>query len=101
MAAWVDREQVKRSKAYVAKVAKEQPASWLQGEVKRHCVQCEAEVDGEGRTCPSCSAPLRKECPRCHFWVELDASTCLSCRYYFLLPLPKKATVKLWHASEQ
>jgi predicted amidophosphoribosyltransferase len=92
-----DPEQVRRSKASVAKVVREKPASWLKGEVRRHCVRCEAEVGREDHACPVCAAPLRKKCPRCHYWVEIVTSTCPSCRYFFPPPALKTATVKLWH----
>ncbi|OPY31883.1 MAG: Double zinc ribbon [Methanomassiliicoccales archaeon PtaU1.Bin124] len=75
----------------------EWPAHWLNGEVRKHCIRCEVEVERMERVCPRCFAPLRKECPRCHYWVELDASSCISCRYAFPLPVGEKATIRLWH----
>lgn len=100
MATWVDPEQVKRSRAFVEKVAREKPASWLKGEVRRHCVRCEAEVGREDRTCPACHAQLKKECQNCHYWAEMDTTFCVSCRHAFPLPVPSKATTKLWHAEK-
>ncbi|QLH74600.1 MAG: hypothetical protein HPY73_03470 [Methanomassiliicoccales archaeon] len=78
----------------------EWPASWLKGEVRLHCIACEAEVERMEKVCPRCNAPLRKECPICHYWVEMDASTCVSCRYLFPLPLKSKATVRMWHGAD-
>jgi RNA polymerase subunit RPABC4/transcription elongation factor Spt4 len=95
-----DYEHIKRSRVYVAKVSRERPASWLGGEVRRHCVRCEAEIGREDRVCPSCHAQLRKECPDCHYWVDMDTTFCVSCHHAFPLPVPKKATIKLWHAEE-
>ena len=57
----------------ILKVRREDPAPWLNGEVKRHCIDCESVVDRMDRVCPVCSAPLRKECPTCHYWVEMDS----------------------------
>ena len=100
MASWVDPEQVKRSRAFVSKVGKEHQAPWLKGEVRRHCIRCEAEVGREDRSCPSCRTHLRKECPECHYWVEIDVTFCVRCRHAFPLPPPSKATIKMWHAIE-
>jgi hypothetical protein len=101
MAAWVDPEQVKRSRAFVTKVAKEKKASWLNGEVQLHCIRCEAEVYREDCVCPCCHAPLKKECPRCHYWVDMDTTFCVSCRHAFPLPPPPRATVRLWHECSE
>ena len=97
MASWVDLEQVKRSKACVNRVVKEETASWLKGEVKMHCARCLAEICREDRACRSCMAHLRRECPDCHRWVEMDVTFCPSCRHAFPLPAPDKATIKMWH----
>ena len=97
MASWVDPEQVKRSKACVNRVVKEETASWLKGEVKMHCARCLAEICREDRACRSCMAHLRRECPDCHRWVEMDVTFCPSCRHAFPLPAPDKATIKMWH----
>lgn len=75
----------------------QQRAAWLDGEVRRHCASCEAEVGREDRACLTCSAPLRKECPRCHYWAEMDVTFCVSCRYAFPLPVSEKAVIKMWH----
>lgn len=82
------------------KIRREQLAPWLVGDVKRHCIRCEALVAQLDRSCPTCGLPLRKECPRCHYWVEMDVATCISCRFGFSPPIPDKATIKLWHAKE-
>jgi len=79
----------------------ERPAGWLQGEVRRHCARCEAEVERLERSCPRCAAPLRKECPRCHYWVEMDVTFCTSCRHPFPLPPPPRGTVRLWHCRAE
>lgn len=82
----------------MAPIIKGKLAPWLlEGEVKRHCVRCEAEVDRLERYCPSCGLQLRKECPVCHYWGEIDRAYCLSCKHSFPLPAPPKATVKVWH----
>jgi len=75
-------------------------ASWLDGEVRRHCVHCHAEVALFDRECSDCGAELRKECPECHYWVEMDATFCPSCRHAFPLPPPPRATVRLWHPDD-
>ncbi|HSV42391.1 MAG TPA: zinc ribbon domain-containing protein [Methanomassiliicoccales archaeon] len=72
-------------------------APWLNGEVKRHCIRCEADVDRDDSVCPKCGLPLRKECPRCHYWAEMDSTFCIVCRHGFPLPPLDKATVKMWH----
>ena len=68
---------------------KEQLAPWLNGDVKRHCIRCESEVQRMDRVCPVC-----------HYWVEMDVTFCISCRHAFPLPPPKKATVKMWHKED-
>jgi hypothetical protein len=79
------------------RIRREPLAPWLVGDVRRHCIRCEAAVQQMDRACPQCGLQLRKECPRCHYWVEMDVACCLSCRHSFPPPLPAKATVKLWH----
>jgi predicted nucleic acid-binding Zn ribbon protein len=81
-------------------VRKEPLAPWLNGDVKRHCILCESEIQRMDRICPVCSAQLRKECPVCHYWVEMDTTFCISCRHGFPLPPLPKATIKMWHDEE-
>jgi hypothetical protein len=82
-----------------SRIRRARPAPWLSGEVARHCIRCESRVGQMDRACASCGLPLRKECPRCHYWVEMDAAYCVSCRNGFPLPIPGKATVRMWHAA--
>jgi hypothetical protein len=84
----------------MAPIVKGTLAPWLrEGEVKRHCIRCEAEVERLERYCPSCGLQLRKECPICHYWGEIDRAYCLSCKHGFPLPPPGKATIKIWHGE--
>ncbi len=85
----------------IVKVRKEELAPWLKGVVKRHCINCESDVERMDHACPFCSAPLRKECPVCHYWVEMDVTFCISCRHPFPLPSPAKATIKMWHEENR
>ena len=86
----------------MAPIRKGTLAPWLlEGEVKRHCIRCEAKVDRLERYCPSCGLQLRKECPVCHYWGEIDRAYCLSCKHSFPLPAPPKATGKVWHKIDE
>ncbi len=101
MSEWkLDDTPTGKSMSYKDPVRNQQIAPWLNGEVRRHCVRCGAVVGLMDRTCPACSSALRKECPKCHYWVEMDTTFCISCRYGFPLPVPQKATVRMWHGGE-
>jgi hypothetical protein len=76
-------------------------APWLKGEVKRHCIRCEAEVERLTRYCPNCGLQLRKECPACHYWGEIDRGYCLACKHSFPLPAPPPAIVRTWHEDRE